>query len=381
MAGKARSSRNALRTGRYATFTASAQKLAGLSLAELHEDPKQLAQLRRGLEESFHPATAAEALVVEDLALLRWQRYRLERAQTARVAHRLENLELQSLRRSLHGNYRTHAHICRPEVEMGLIWGDDSPAKFTKLLEYLEGMLMAHQAGTLRADGALLEFVYGKVHSLRGAEIIALLRQNEEAELSHAQPAPGDASAAGDAPAEPGAAPAAGASEPFDPDDPNLPEEDAWKIDVVMRNSNIRRALLDEISNVAQDYQLFRRMHVDVTPAMRDECLAPAPEDRWLVSQLNQVDRQIERKTLLLLQMQRERQNAEREEEENNRAEDEAAPPSEAASSSTPNEPEAAGHKGHNKKRTQVRSASAGLDPAEPADKKGDTAKKATRSG
>ena len=362
VAGKARSSRNALRTGRHATFTAGAEKLAGLSLAELHEDPKQLAQLRRGLEESFHPATPAEALMVEDLALLRWQRYRLERAQTARVAHRLENLELQCLRRSLYGNYRTHAHICGPEMSLGLIWGDDSPAKFQKLLEYLEEVLEAHRLGKLRADDATLGFVYGKVPSVRGTEICALLEQNEQDERLHAA-APPQEEVTLELQAE--------------PDYTGTPE---GRIEV--RNAQIRRAILEEIANVVQDYQLFRRMHVEVTPAMRDECLAPTVAERWLISQLSQVDRQIERKTLLLLQMQRERQNAEgEEEEENSRVEESAAPPCEAAFSSTQNEPKAAANKGHGKKRTQKRTQSPARDMAEPADNKWDTVKEAPSSG
>jgi len=35
-------------------------------------------------------------------------------------------------------------------------------------------------------------------------------------------------------------------------------------------------------------------------PAMRDECLAPTADQRWLNREMNQIDRQIERKTLLL---------------------------------------------------------------------------------
>jgi len=60
------------------------------------------------------------------------------------------------------------------------------------------------------------------------------------------------------------------------------------------------RELEAEISSITQQYHLYIRQNVEVAPAMRDECLAPTAEQRWLMREMNQIDRQIERKTRLL---------------------------------------------------------------------------------
>jgi len=60
-----------------------------------------------------------------------------------------------------------------------------------------------------------------------------------------------------------------------------------------------------EISNVTQEYHLYIRKYVEVTPTMRGECLAPTADQCWLMRELNTIDRQIARKTRLLLQMQK----------------------------------------------------------------------------
>ena len=40
------------------------------------EDPKELQQILTGLTESFHPFTPAQQMLVEDLAMLRWEKRR-----------------------------------------------------------------------------------------------------------------------------------------------------------------------------------------------------------------------------------------------------------------------------------------------------------------
>ncbi len=68
--------------------------------------------------------------------------------------------------------------------------------------------------------------------------------------------------------------------------------------------SLLRRELMREISSVTQQYQLYLRQHVEITPTMRAECLVPTVEQRWLTAELNRLDRQIEKKTKLLLEEQ-----------------------------------------------------------------------------
>ena len=63
--GKQRSSRNALKHGCYSQFLFE-------SMEALGEDPQDFVQLRDGLLQSHQPASPAEALLVEDLALRTW---------------------------------------------------------------------------------------------------------------------------------------------------------------------------------------------------------------------------------------------------------------------------------------------------------------------
>ncbi|MGH9452530.1 MAG: hypothetical protein ACRD2O_01000 [Terriglobia bacterium] len=86
-------------------------------------------------------------------------------------------------------------------------------------------------------------------------------------------------------------------AEVHDMDEASDPPEDPFQ-------TAVGRELLAEICNISQQYQLFIREHVEITPTMREECLAPTAEQRWLMRQMNSTDRQIERKTRLLLEVQ-----------------------------------------------------------------------------
>lgn len=56
---------------------------------------------------------------------------------------------------------------------------------------------------------------------------------------------------------------------------------------------------------MAGEYELFLREHVEVSEAARDACLAPTdPRWTWILRQDNYLDRQLERKTRLLLMLQ-----------------------------------------------------------------------------
>ena len=294
-AGKARSSRNALRSGRYALPPANPDPYC---VPELGEDPAALERLRQSLEASFQPANGAEALLVNDLTLLRWQRQRLERSQAARPACRLRQVELRSLRHSLNGNVRVRSNLCTADLKRGLLWTDDLPAKFS-LLQQFYGMLSTLiQSGQIRTALDLCPFIYGPVSSVRGQEIRSHLRRIFLLARRHAP----------DSPAAQGDDPALEDDQAETAEEPEAASDwEAWYKEKIEQLEYLVRV---EIAHAAQDQRLFERQYVEVTEAMRTECLAPAAEDRWLISQMGQVDRQIERKTLLLLALQHERRLA-----------------------------------------------------------------------
>jgi hypothetical protein len=57
--------------------------------------------------------------------------------------------------------------------------------------------------------------------------------------------------------------------------------------------SGLHLELLREISDVTSQYDFYLREHTDLTPTMRDECLAPNSKQRALLIYLGMIDRQI----------------------------------------------------------------------------------------
>jgi hypothetical protein len=72
-----------------------------------------------------------------------------------------------------------------------------------------------------------------------------------------------------------------------------------------VEHEQLRLAVIDELIEWTQKYQTFMRRYIEVTPARRDLCFAPT-EAKWrlILRQEASIDRQIERKTRLLWEMQ-----------------------------------------------------------------------------
>ncbi len=88
-AGKRRSALNALRHGLRAQ---PPQALSREALARLGEDPAEFERLRASLVEAWQPRNAQEALLVDDLAGLYWQRRREERSELELEARDFGNI-------------------------------------------------------------------------------------------------------------------------------------------------------------------------------------------------------------------------------------------------------------------------------------------------
>ncbi len=268
VSGKARVSLNALKHGRRSRPGRHLEMLSA-SMAELGEDPQEFRLLRQKLLESFQPSTEAARMLVEDLTSLRWQRRRLERAQAALIARRVQKLEIKRQRHSLQVSQQTTEPIPLAQLNVGLIHDVDSPTKFQKLLEWLEALKNMAEVGQFTDCEVLLKCVYGPIPTLRGGIVRGLFKTLAE---------PSDATP---------------------PDRASL--------------TALRRELEAEIANVTQQYHLYIRKHVELTPVMRDECLAPTEAQRWLMREMNSIDRQIAQKTRLLLEMERTQREAEKE--------------------------------------------------------------------
>jgi hypothetical protein len=262
VAGKIRSSRNALKHGRYCGQSKAYSLALYSRMQELGEDPVDFAEIEDGLRTSFLPSNKAEQMVVHQIALLQWQRQRLERAEAALLARRIQKLEIEREREILMVKEKMSTQIHTAQLQLGLLWQkEESATKYQKLLEFLETLLGCVDLKNYEPAEAVLGWIYGPVPSVRGAHIKALFQG-----LVQAGPkAPPDKSAL----------------------------------------STLRLELLREISDIASQYKLYRREHTDLTPTMLDERLAPTGKQRTLLNQMSIIDRRIDQKIRLLLTLQK----------------------------------------------------------------------------
>ncbi|MGH9447378.1 MAG: hypothetical protein ACRD3O_16830 [Terriglobia bacterium] len=260
LSGKLRSSQNAFKHGRYSGRSGSYLRSLGERMLELNEDPGEFAEIEDGLQASFRPRNEAQQTLVHEIALLQWQRRRLERAHAALVARRIQKLEIERERESLQVRRTISTNISTAQLKGGLIWDADSPTRFQKLLEWLEGLQGCLEAKNYETAPAVVDWIYGPVPTVRGALIKQLFRLL----------------AAG-----PEAA----------PDESTV--------------SDLRLELLREVADITAQYKLYVREHTEITPTMREECLAPNAKQRALMSQLSVTDRQIDQKVRLLLAVQK----------------------------------------------------------------------------
>ena len=224
------------------------------------EDPKEHQQILAGLTESFHPFTPAQHMLVEDLAMLRWEKRRNQRAQAAAISYEMEQLDIttEELRKQ-RDREDSGMSFDRAEVEQkGLINMPDCPGKFRQIRDSLKLLLEQVDRKQYKVDATpTLILLYGNQPSLRGNFLCTCFGRfltRKPREVEHEQ---------------------------------------------------LRIAVIDELIEWTQKYQTFMRRYLEVSPARRDLCFAPT-EAKWklILRQEAAIDRQIERKTRLLWEMQ-----------------------------------------------------------------------------
>lgn len=261
MAGKRRSSLNSLRHGgRARSYVESLWH----NMADLGEDPREFRDMLGLLIKAHQPANAAQMMLVEEIASLRWQRRRNERAQSGLVALNLESMLRERERRAMQIERRPDPDARQKDVlERGLLYTEDCPTKFIEALRWI-GLLKDMAKRLEFAEAApTLQFLYGKNPAMRGVYIAGLFRNLVESQVE-------------------------------------VKRDSAEYKDLV-------RALAAEESEVLAAYAVYCQENVEVTRAMREEAMAPAGSVKWrlLIRQQTALDRHIERKTMLLLKMQR----------------------------------------------------------------------------
>ncbi len=260
-AGKRRVALNALQGGGHLRRLAAGMR-------ELGENPLEFRRLFADLLDSYQPATAAEALLVEDVATLRWQRRRCERAQAGVLAQHQDVSRQEAIRSAVKRRYRCWSHPAGA-VGGGLRGAADAAYKFEQLKEMIDILEAKIEAGDFSDETrSLVRTIYGENPTGRGASIAKLF---EDLARSGAQGMLFEATL------------------------------QALKI-CLTEDSDV--AELEEAACVSEG--------VGPSQVSQDAWLAPDRTDwRHLLRQQTTLDRQIERKTRLLLAMQRERQSQE----------------------------------------------------------------------
>ena len=234
------------------------------SMLALGESPRHFKRLLAELVASHRPGTPSELMLVEDLAALRWQRRRCERARAGRLAWQREELERAKLRRDVEADRALTFDPAALRAH-GLRSAPESEANYHEVIDLLDRVEEEIEKGDYASSiPGLLKTLYGEQPTGRGAALQGLV-----ADLNRTD-----------------------SISPFGE----------------QRQAALRIGIAQETQAVLREYQSFERQRADITPLLRESSLAPAGDDlQQLTREEASIDRQIERKIKLLAEMQRNR--------------------------------------------------------------------------
>lgn len=279
---------------------------AALCVADLGEAPQDYTRLVSDLNASFLPATPAESMLVQDLAELRWKRRRLGKIEENMLVRKAEELEQEQLNRHIEAQQEV-VDLTPEELSVsGLRAARDSSAKFETMSQYLDTLITLVEHFDFEEDAEhIFNLLYGKAAGIRGR---TLCGQFKDLKSKYQGMGPGEVKArlaqgsGASGPDGEGATEAARGTQTNQVCDELIEERTAYQ--------ELRVGLLREMCDVIQRHQAFMEQYVRLTPAFRKASLLPNPAEwRTLRQQTRDVERQIERKTQLLMRMQKSRQD------------------------------------------------------------------------
>ncbi len=261
--GKRRSCQNAHKHGLYTDESF----LEGAAL-ELGEDPRQFQRLLKGLIEARRPVGALELAVLEDIALLLLKKGRVDKAELAVQVSNLHQHDLERRKQMIqvgHNNSDIEEFEAR---EHGLRRAIGSPGQYEQVLTLLGGLLGMVDFNEFDRMKEAMRTLYGTEHTLRGAEMDTL-----RAQLCRTKPE----------------------DESFQP-----------------LKKALLRLVAAEGGAVEREYEIFLQEHVTNTRSARVAATAPS-HAQWaaIIRQQNSLNRQLEHKIRLLMELQRERKDEE----------------------------------------------------------------------
>src|SRR5215831_1633567 len=258
----------------------------------LHEDPRAYYRLLGDLLVSLRPVNPHQRLQVEDIARLRVEKQRLQRARAALVAGKVRALELGRDRRLLEFDCEAPDLPQAELLQKGLDRAPDSPPKFEKMLACFEVLISEAKQGQWRLDPEPeLNLLYGQEPSLEGAYLRNVFRRFVAAQ-NGLQESPPEAAASG----------VRRVQEPM-----QNPKSKIQNGEGEAERLLLLRTLLAAKQRTLRLYQLYNREFVEITPDQRDGCLAPSNRaDVNLMRQEAQNERQLRWALKLYWQTQKE---------------------------------------------------------------------------
>jgi hypothetical protein len=276
-AGKQNSKFNALKHGAY--VSAENQRESMLALGE---DPERFQALSEELKSAFAPGDALQERQVEDLAWLYWRRERLERELSGLKRRALQGIEEWQHRRRQEMAAVTFDASQHELVDWNLPVSNDRGVKLRLRLSYLGVIREEVKQGLYRPrQQTLLESLYRGEMGWRSQMIYALLyRFGEAAEL-----------------------PRQVANDPHYVED--LKALGTWREPPgEAEQQELLRLLGEEMASAEEELAYEEKANEERVAIERDACLAPQGET-WnvLVRQEGSLDRSIDRKVKILLQL------------------------------------------------------------------------------
>ena len=258
--GKQRSSQNARKHGFYG------KHFYWEAMVALGEDPRDFQRMLRSLVAARHPADALEMALVEDIAMLYWKKQHLESGEVAVQALNLRKYDLERKKLSiqvLRGcDSNTSEYVaCRDGLRNKL----ESPGQFEEVINRLWRVVTLAEDNdfSLKMKTDLL-VVYGNDPTLRGGNLDTHYQLLKDMKPDHPK---------------------------YEP----------------LRRELIRSAM-HEINDLVKEYRLYLDEYVQTTRVARVASMVPT-EGQWpaIVRQQNALDRLLERKIRLLMDLQEHR--------------------------------------------------------------------------
>lgn len=236
----------------------------------LGEDPQAFAERLKKMIEHHQPVGPTETMLVEDVATLELERRRIDRAQCGLLVQQLEQKEIDQVKRAFQLGEAGPVASEKEALELGLRHAPESLAKYEDLLDLFENIIDAVRRREFTdTDENVLKAIYGTNPNRRGGGILLMFQKMK-------------------------ALPVQASPEELEQ------EKDLYALLLI--------ELLEEQRDIATEGEIFSLENVEITRSMRNALLVP-DSPRWgvMLRQKNGVDRQIERKLKLLLQLQKQR--------------------------------------------------------------------------